>query len=215
MPAMSGQLGAGEHTACLAQQLALRCVAPRRGCMMSGLFKPMSNVFWITGLSAAGKTTLAKLLTDRLRAQGLSVVMLDGDELREALGTTADHSRQARLALALQYARLARMIAMQGVTVVVGTVALFKDIHAWNREHQPGYFEVYLKVPIEELRRRDPKEIYRRYDAGELCNVAGLDVPIDEPSNPDLVIEYTDGMVPEAELEALLNAFGKASGTIG
>ncbi len=170
----------------------------------------MSNVFWITGLSAAGKTTLAKLLTDHLRAAGRSVVMLDGDELREALAITAEHRREERLILAFKYARLARMIAVQGVTVVMGAVALFKEIHAWNREHQPGYFEVYLKVPIEELRRRDPKGIYRRFDAGELHNVAGLDFPVDEPTSPDILIDYARGLSPEAELTRLMAAFEKA-----
>jgi len=170
----------------------------------------MSNVFWITGLSAAGKTTLAQLVTNHLRVAGRSVVMLDGDALREALAITTEHGRDARLTLAFKYARLARMIAVQGVTVVVGTVALFKEIHAWNREHQPGYFEVYLKVPIEELRRRDPKGIYRRYDAGELNNVAGLDLQVDEPLHPDMVIEYAPELLPEAELARLIAAFGKA-----
>jgi cytidine diphosphoramidate kinase len=169
----------------------------------------VSNVIWITGLSAAGKTTLANLLTDYLRNTGRSVVMLDGDELREALGTTTEHAREARLTLAFKYARLAKMIAVQGVTVVVGTVALFKEIHAWNRENQPGYFEVYLKVPIEELRRRDPKGIYRRFDAGELHNVAGLDVLVDEPSKPDLAIEYSQGLSPEEELEKLVSSYLK------
>ena len=167
----------------------------------------MSNVFWITGLSAAGKTTLAQLLTDRLRCMGKSVVMLDGDELRNALDSITEHSRVSRLTLAYQYARLARMIAVQGVTVVVGTVALFKEIHSWNRENQPGYFEVYLKVPIEELRRRDPKSIYKRYDAGELTNVAGLDLTVDEPLNSDVTIEFVDGLSPNDELNKLLSVF--------
>lgn len=170
----------------------------------------MSNVFWITGLSAAGKTTLAKLLTERLRANGVPTVLLDGDALREALGATTEHSREARLALAFKYSGLAKMIASQGVTVVVGAVALFKEIHAWNRANLPGYFEVYLKVSIDELRRRDPKGIYRRFDAGELQNVAGLDVPIDEPVAPDLLIEYVAGLAPEAELNHLLAAFAKS-----
>ena len=170
----------------------------------------MSNVFWITGLSAAGKTTLAHLLTDHLRAAGRCVVMLDGDELREALAITAERRREERLILAFKYARLARMIAVQGVTVVFGAVALFKEIHAWNREHQPGYFEVYLRVPLEELRRRDPKGIYRRFDAGELHNVAGLDFPVDEPMCPDILIDYAHGLLPEAELARLMAAFEKA-----
>ena len=167
----------------------------------------MSNVIWITGLSAAGKTTLAKLLTKKLRSQGRAVVMLDGDELREALSSTKDHSQAARLSLAYKYAGLARLIASQGVMVVVSTVALIREIHQWNRENQPGYFEVYLKVGIDELRRRDPKGIYRQYDAGEIQNVAGLDMPIDEPQKPDLVIEYVPGLAPDAELGRLLTAF--------
>lgn len=167
----------------------------------------MSNVFWITGLSAAGKTTLAKLLTTRLRERGVPTVMLDGDALREALGVLTEHSREARLELAFKYSGLAKMIASQGVNVVVSAVALFKEIHEWNRTNLPGYFEVYLKVPIEELRRRDPKGIYRKFDSGELRNVAGLDIPIDEPWAPELLIKYESGISPELELERLLSTF--------
>jgi len=169
----------------------------------------MANVFWITGLSAAGKTTLAKLLTEKLRSEGKSVVMLDGDDLRAALDISTKYKREDRLALAFKYARLAKMIAAQGVTVVVGTIALFKEIHAWNRSNQPGYFEVYLKVPITELRRRDPKKIYKRYDAGELHNVAGLDIPIDEPLQPDLILKYNKGLNVEKELQKLMEKYNK------
>ena len=169
----------------------------------------MSNVIWITGLSAAGKTTLATLFTEYLCDNDNSVVMLDGDELREALGTTSNHSREARLGLAFKYARLAKMIASQGVKVVVGTVALFKEVHDWNRVNHPNYFEVYLKVPIEELRRRDPKGIYRRFDLGEINNVAGLDLEVDEPLNPDLIIDFEPGLSPEQELHQLISAYKK------
>jgi cytidine diphosphoramidate kinase len=167
----------------------------------------MSNVFWITGLSAAGKTTLAKLLTKKLREKGNSVVMLDGDELREAFAVESSHDLSSRLSLAYSYARLAKMIATQGVIVVVSTVALFREIHEWNRINQPGYFEVYLKVSIDELRRRDPKNIYSRFDAGQIKDVAGLDIGFDEPSNPELLIEYVDGTTPEVELDRLLDVF--------
>lgn len=164
----------------------------------------MSNVIWITGLSAAGKTTLATAVAEKLRRHGEAVVLLDGDELREALAVTKAHGREERLVLAFKYARLARMISVQGVTVIVGTVALFKEIHAWNRENQPGYFEVYLKVPLDELRRRDPKGIYRRFYAGELKNVAGLDLAVDEPVSPHLLIKFDPDLTLENELSQLL-----------
>jgi adenylylsulfate kinase len=77
--------------------------------------------------------------------------------------------------------------------VVTATISLFNEIHEWNRATLPGYFEVYLKVPIDELRRRDPKGIYRRFDAGELTHVAGLDLPIDEPEAADWVVELRWG----------------------
>jgi adenylylsulfate kinase-like enzyme len=152
------------------------------------------RVIWITGLSGAGKSALAHELVARLRASGDVVVMLDGDELREVFGAVSvnlkNHSREARLALAIQYAHMCRILAQQGLTVVIATISLFKKVHVWNRANLPGYFEVYLKVPVEELRRRDPKGIYCRFDAGELTDVAGLDVPIDEPEAADWVVEF-------------------------
>lgn len=150
------------------------------------------RVIWITGLSGAGKSTLACEVVKRLRADGGPVVLLDGDELREVFGAVAanaqNHGREGRLALAIQYAHLCKVIAKQGLTVVIATISLFREVHTWNRAHLPGYFEVYLKVPVEELRRRDPKGIYRRFDAGELSNVAGMDLPIDEPESADWII---------------------------
>lgn len=169
--------------------------------------RSLANVIWITGLSAAGKTTLATAVVRRLRERGDPAVLLDGDDLREALAATDTHDRASRLVLAFKYARLARMIATQGITVVVGAVALFKEVHAWNRDHQPGYFEVYLKVPLSELRRRDPKGIYRRFDAGELKDVAGLDVAVDEPAAPHLLLAHEPALDPEAMLTQFFESF--------
>lgn len=161
------------------------------------------SVIWITGLSGAGKSTLAQEVVGRLRRAGKTVVLLDGDELREVFGATAisaqNHGREGRLALAMQYAHLCRVVASQGFTVVIATISLFREVHEWNRENLPGYFEVFLEVPLYELRRRDPKGIYRRFDAGELENVAGLDLPIDVPQAADLKAEF-DPRRPVSEI---------------
>lgn len=168
----------------------------------------MKRVVWITGLSGAGKSTLAHEAVARLRATGEAVVMLDGDELREVFGAVAansqNHGREGRLALAMQYAHLCRILAAQGLTVVIATISLFREVHTWNCAHLPGYFEVYLKVPVDELRRRDPKGIYRRFDAGELAQVAGLDLPIDEPEAADWVAEFEPGRSVAALADELL-----------
>lgn len=169
---------------------------------MDAVALPISGVIWITGLSGAGKSTLAHEVTARLRNSGQPVVLLDGDELREVFGATTngtDHGKEKRLALAMQYAHLCRIISAQGVLVVIATISMFHEVHRWNRANLPGYFEVYLKVPVEELRKRDPKGIYRRFDAGELANVAGLDLPVDEPEAPD----WTAHFMPERGVEVL------------
>ncbi len=171
------------------------------------------RVLWITGLSGAGKSTLAQGVTARLRATGGPVVLLDGDELRDVFGAVAanekNHGREGRLGLAMQYAHLCRVIAAQDVTVVIATISLFREVHAWNRANLPGYFEVYLKVPVDELRRRDPKGIYRRFDAGELAHVAGLDLPIDEPEAADWVVQFGAGESLTTLVEDLLNRFNE------
>ncbi len=166
------------------------------------------EVWWITGLSGAGKSTLAAEVVARLRGVGCAAVLLDGDELREVFGASAanadNHGREGRLALAMQYAHLCRVIAGQGITVVIATISLFREVHAWNRLNLPGYFEVYLKVPIAELRRRDPKGIYRRFDSGELRNVAGLDIVVDEPGDADWVVNFERGQSVDAVADELL-----------
>ena len=109
----------------------------------------------------------------------------------------------------MQYAQLCRVLAKQDLTVVIATISLFKEIHSWNRTYLPNYFEIYLDVPLDELRRRDPKAIYQRFDYGEIKNVAGLDVDIDKPQNPDW-LEVFDKHKPISKLvNELLNELGK------
>ena len=159
-----------------------------------GPLQTPGRVVWITGLSGSGKSTLATEVVGQLRALRNDVIRLDGDELREVFAVESinlqRHDRNGRLMLAMQYASLCRLLSMQGFTVVIATISMFREVYAWNRANLPGYFEVYLKVPIEELRRRDPKGIYRRFDAGDLLNVAGLDLPVDEPEQADFEVEF-------------------------
>lgn len=152
------------------------------------------KVIWICGLSGAGKSTLAQATVELIRARGLPVVLFDGDTLRNIFDATENtqknHGRDARLELAMRYAQLCRLVSSQGVTVVIATISLFREVYSWNRTNLNNYFEVYLKVPLDELRRRDPKGIYRRFDAGKISDVAGMDIPVDEPEAPDWTVEF-------------------------
>jgi adenylylsulfate kinase len=165
-------------------------------------------IVWITGLSGAGKSTLAGQIALRMRARGLTLVLLDGDELREVFGAVSvnedNHGRAGRLEIASRYARLCRVIATQKIDVVIATISMFREVHDWNRANLPDYVEVYLKTPLDELRRRDPKGIYRAYDAGRLKNVAGLDLKTDEPEAADWVVEFEPGRTVTSTADGLM-----------
>ena len=130
--------------------------------------------------------------------------MLDGDHLREVLGAIHAHTREARLDLASRYARLCALISAQGVDVTIATISLFHEVHDWNRTHLTGYVEIYLDVPLAELKRRDPKRIYERANLGELSNVAGVDFEVDEPQSPDVHIKWMPGLSVEDSLAQIV-----------
>ena len=166
------------------------------------------KVIWITGLSGSGKSTVGKKVTEVLRKNGEKVIYLDGDELRNIFKTNNlninNYSRERRLELAMQYSYLCRLIVEQKITVVIATISMFKEIYSWNKKNLPGYFEVYLKVPFDELRRRDPKQIYKKFDDGELSNVAGLDLEIDEPLNADLILNFKEQVTSDQLADKIL-----------
>ena len=172
------------------------------------------KLVWITGLSGSGKSTIAKSLTALLKKKGVKVILLDGDEIRNILVPMREqeqsYTKNERIKLAIQYSKLGNLLVKQGFMVIIATISLFKEVHIWNRKNIKGYFEVYLKVSLEELQRRDPKKIYSRFNAGELKNVAGLDLDIDEPRSPDWVVScQLNKKVPDIALELMNKLYSR------
>jgi len=152
-----------------------------------------AGVIWITGLSGAGKTTVAHEVKRRLRRLGRPAIVLDGDTLRAAIDDPAiGHDLAGRRANAYRIAAVARMLAEQDLDVVVATMSLFHEVHVWNRRHLNGYFEVFLDASEQTRMRRDPKGIYARAAAGTEKNVAGWDIPAELPLRPHRRV-YNDG----------------------
>jgi adenylylsulfate kinase-like enzyme/phosphohistidine swiveling domain-containing protein len=162
------------------------------------------RVFWITGLSGAGKTTLGRELWSRLRAAGRPAIFLDGDALRASIAEDLGHGASDRRRSALRNARLCRMLAAQGTDVVCATISLLHEVQRWNREHIAGYREIYLRVPLSELRRRDIKGIY----AGAKRDVVGIDVAAETPERPDLILDNYGELDVAAAVDRILAICG-------
>jgi adenylylsulfate kinase-like enzyme len=162
------------------------------------------RVFWITGLSAAGKTTIGRELSSHLRSSGCPVIFLDGDTLRTAVSNDLGYSAENRRSAAMRNGMLCRMLAEQGFDIVCSTISLFHEVQRWNRENILRYNEIFVRVPLEELKRRDTKGIYAAASDGWATNIVGLDIPPEIPETPDLILDNDTSLDPEEAVRLIL-----------
>ena len=163
-----------------------------------------NKCYWITGLSATGKTTISKLLTDHLRASKRKVVLLDGDELRSVFHSNSN-TREDRLARGFKYSELCKLLVNQEIDVIIAVIGLFKELHEWNRRNIPNYIEVFIDTPLSELKNRDPKNLYRDFDLGKIKNMAGLKIKADYPLQPDIHLKWSSRKNVDIMFDELLD----------
>lgn len=160
-------------------------------------------VVWIIGLSGAGKTTLANEVIAHVRRAQSNIVLIDGDMVREAFGNDLGYTMEDRRANARRICQLGKLLDDQGINVVVAILSLFPESRSWNREYLKDYYEVFIDTPMKDLVQRDYKGIYRRFNSGEIRDVAGMDIEFPRPDNADIIINNVNSK------EALL-AFAEA-----
>ena len=160
---------------------------------------------WLTGLPAAGKSTLASELHRRLQAMQRPSYVLDGDEVRRGLSRDLGFSEADRAENVRRIAEVARLMADAGLIVIVALISPYRADRRTARELMPagGFVEVFVDTPLEEAERRDPKGLYRRARRGELKNLTGIGAPYEVPENPELRI-VTLSETPEASAERIL-----------
>jgi bifunctional enzyme CysN/CysC len=150
-------------------------------------------VVWFTGLSGAGKSTIANLVEKRLHALGVHTALLDGDNIRHGLNRDLGFTEAERVENIRRVAHVAQLMVDAGLVVLVSFISPFQAERQMAREMvEDGEFcEVFVDTPLEIAEARDPKGLYRKARQGELVNFTGIDSPYERPDDPEIRIEGT------------------------
>ena len=152
-------------------------------------------VLWFTGLSGAGKSTIANQVEKRLHARGHHTMILDGDNVRHGLNRDLGFSEADRVENIRRIAEVSRLFVEAGLIVIVSFISPYRAERMLARDRvAPGEFlEIFVDTPIEECRRRDPKGLYLKADAGQIRNFTGVDAPYEAPLDPEIRLRTLNG----------------------
>ena len=166
------------------------------------------TTIWFTGLSGSGKTTIANELVKKLRSKDISVVLLDGDIVRKTISRDCGYTKEERDKHITRVADICNIITLNGVLNIACVVSPTREIRRYARDYIKSFVEVYVKCPISVCKERDPKGHYKKVESGEIKDFVGINVPYDEPENPEVVIE-TDKLNLEESVGKLLSYLEK------
>ena len=165
------------------------------------------GTLWFTGLSGAGKSTVAATLKTMLDALGVDAFVLDGDDLRQGLNADLDYTEESRRENVRRVGEVAMLFANVEHLALVTLISPFASgrdaVRARHEELGIPFFEVHVATPIEVCEERDPKRLYQRARRGEVPAFTGLTSPYEPPTSPELVLS-TVGETPEESAKAVL-----------
>ncbi len=172
----------------------------------AGLKNQKPAVLWFTGLSGAGKSTIANLVERRLHRMNRHTFLLDGDNVRHGLNKDLGFTAADRIENIRRVGEVTRLMADAGLIVITAFISPFRAERAMVRQMLPEgeFIEVFIDTPIEEAERRDVKGLYRKARSGELKNFTGVDSPYEAPLDPEIRIDTTV-MTPAEAVEVIVN----------
>jgi bifunctional enzyme CysN/CysC len=175
----------------------------------AALKRQTPKVVWFTGLSGAGKSTIANLVEKKLHALGRHTFLLDGDNVRHGLNKDLGFTDADRVENVRRVGEVARLMADAGLIVLCAFISPFRAERRMVREMLPEgeFIEVFVDTPLAEAERRDSKGLYRKARAGKLANFTGIDSPYEEPERADLRIDTTV-LSAEAAADRVIEALG-------
>ena len=171
-------------------------------------------LIWLTGLSGAGKSTIANLIEKKLHAFGLHTYLLDGDNVRHGLNKDLGFTEADRVENIRRVAEVARLMVDSGLIVLVSFISPFRAERQLARDLMPDgeFYEIFVDTPLAAAEARDVKGLYRKARAGELKNFTGVDSPYEPPEHPEIRIDTEKTSAAEAaeQIVAALTGEGAA-----
>ncbi len=153
---------------------------------------------WLTGLSGAGKTSVARCLEAELKSQNCKVEVLDGDLIRTWLSQGLGFSKKDRDINVRRVGFVANLLSRNGVIVIAATISPYQEIRDEIRAINQDFVEVYINTPLEVCEARDVKGLYAKARAGEIKGFTGIDDPYEVPKNPEVVCESVQETVEQS-----------------
>ncbi len=160
---------------------------------------------WFTGLSGAGKSTIAEMLYHEFQDRGLKTEILDGDEVRKNLSKGLGFSKEDRDTNIMRIGFVANLLTRNGVATICCPISPYKETRDACRALIGEFVEIYVYATVEEIAsHRDPKGLYKKALAGEITGFTGVDDPYEAPEHPELVVD-TEAQTPEESLQSVLD----------
>ncbi len=153
---------------------------------------------WFTGLPSSGKSTLARGVEAILLERGMNVEVLDGDEVRENLSKGLGFSKQDRDTNIRRIGFVAKLLSRNGVVAITAAISPYAEVRDEMRRAIGRFVEVYVQCPIDVLKERDVKGLYKKALAGEIKHFTGVDDPYEAPARPEILIESDRETVDES-----------------
>ena len=159
-----------------------------------------AKILWFTGLSGAGKTTIANGIKERLKQENIKIIVLDGDKLRNGINKDLGFSLEDRKENIRRVAEIAKLFKDEGFLTIVSFISPTKEIRdlAKNIVSENDFVEVFINAPLEKCIQRDVKGLYKKAISGEINNFTGINSPYERPVNPDIIIDTAKLTVEES-----------------
>lgn len=146
-------------------------------------------IIWLIGISGSGKSVLANKIVSTVRNKKNNVVLIDGDNFRALFNNDLGYTINDRKKNAKRISNFCKFLDDNNIDVVCAILSIFSETRKWNRKNIKNYYEVFIDTPVDDVKKRDVKGIYKDFNEKKIRNVVGQDIKFNKPENPDLIIK--------------------------